>query len=70
MLKRFINFMRNDYRSVSGALRELSNNRIPTAVIVLYYCVLAPIGLLLYFPVKWFSNYCIRKLLKDIDKGA
>ena len=70
MLRRFINFIRNDYASVKCAVKVLSNNRIPNAVIVLYYCIFGAILIPLYFPAKWICDYYIKGLLKDIDKES
>jgi uncharacterized membrane protein YcfT len=70
MIKRFINFMKRDYMNVSFALRELSTNRIPTWVIVLYWSLLVPICLLLYPFVKLACWLYMNKLLKDIEKGV
>lgn len=68
MIKRFINFIKMDYSSVKFSIKWLSNDRIPTWMIVIYYSILAPIGLLLYFPLKWLIERHTKKMLNNIEK--
>ena len=69
MFRKFIKFVKKDYNSVWFAMKELSNDRIPTWVIVLYWSLLAPIGLLLYPLIKLVCWIWIRRMLIKIKKG-
>ena len=70
MIKRFVNFIKFDFNSVKCVIKYFSNNRIPTWVIVLYYCMLAPFLLPLYFPIKWIIDRRIKKMLDEISKES
>jgi hypothetical protein len=40
-------FIKNDFKMVWYALKTATKGKLPTWVIVVYYCLLAPIGFLL-----------------------
>lgn len=62
-----INFIRNDFRNVKGALKMATNDKLPTWIIVIYYCLVAPICFLLLPFVKILVNMKLKKILKGIE---
>ena len=62
MINKFVNFIKRDYNSVESVAKWLSNGKIPTLVIIIWYIFMLPIGLLLYFPLKMMHNYYLKKL--------
>ncbi len=63
-----INFIKNDFRSVHYAMKQITNNKIPTWVVVVYYCLVAPIGFILYPFAKIYVAIRFGKLFKEIKK--
>jgi hypothetical protein len=70
MVRRFINFIKWDYNNVKDAVKWLSNNRIPTWAIIIYYSIFAVILLPWYFPVKWIVDKQTKKFLDKISKES
>jgi hypothetical protein len=63
-----IKFIKNDFRSVRGACKCMTNNKMPDWAIVIYYILLAPIGYALYPFVKMHINKKLKKL-DEMDKS-
>lgn len=61
-----INFIKKDFNSVREAMSYISifGREIPLGIIILYYIIMAPIGLLLYPIVKIWSILYLRKIRK------
>lgn len=51
-----INFIKKDFKRVWNLLKAQTNGKIPGWAIVVYYCLLAPIGFLLLPIVEIFCR--------------
>jgi hypothetical protein len=65
---KIINFIKRDFRSVRGAMKDLTNGKMPTWAIVVYYILMAPIGILLYPLAKLGSWIGVKIYLRKIKK--
>lgn len=64
MITKMINYIKMDFCNVAGAMR-LCFPRLPMWVIVVWYILMVPIGLLLFIPAmiwKWWVFRQIRKM--------
>lgn len=62
------NWFKNDFRNVSEAMYYMTNGKAPKWLIVIYYIVMAPIGLLLT-PIgkvyMLFWQYKLNKIIRE-----
>ena len=68
MIKRFIRFLRNDYRRVSSTIHDMFKFKIPEWVVLIWYIIMAPIGLVLYPFVKIWSKIYFSRMIRKIEK--
>lgn len=61
-----INYIKMDFSSVAGAMRFVFP-RVPMLVIVVWYIVALPLGLLLYIPAKIWVWFIFRQIRKTED---
>lgn len=62
------NYFRNDYRSVYNEVKLLTNDKAPNWVIVIWYLIMLPVGLVLLPFGKLFQYIVIRKVMKSIEE--
>lgn len=62
------NYFRNDYRSVYNAVKLWTNDKAPNWVIVIWYLIMLPVGLVLLPFGKLFQYIVIRKVMKSIEE--
>jgi hypothetical protein len=55
-----INWFKRDFRSVYNAMKLLTNDKMPDWLIVIWYIVLFPLGMLL-MPFAWLFNWYVNK---------
>ena len=61
------NRLKMDFRSVKGAIDFTLNRTIPVWVVVLWYALLLPIGLLLYPFAKLYLKILLWRLDRDLE---
>jgi len=66
-MMKIINFFKNDFIRVKTEMKSWNNGKTPTWVIVVWYFILAPIGLLLYPFIKIFTMIMMWKLKRLMD---
>ncbi len=62
-----LQFFKNDFRSVKSAIRMMYP-KTPRWAILVYYLLLAPIGLILYPFAVLYTKVKLRKILKEIKE--
>lgn len=67
MINKIIEFLKCDYRSVSKAVNDIFKGKIPEWVILIYYIIMVPIGLILYPFAKIFVKVYFWIAFKKIE---
>ena len=63
-----IKFIKKDFNNIREAFKYVGKGNIPLGIIILYYIVALPFGLLLYPIGKIWSMIQIHKCLKEIKE--
>lgn len=62
MIKRFMRFVKNDYRSVSNTIHDMFKFKVPELAILIWYILMAPVGFMLLPLVKIYFKILTWKL--------
>lgn len=63
-----LDFLRRDFIKVREALNNSVNFKIPLGIFAIYYIIMLPIGLLMTPFAIIYTNYKVRKILKELEK--
>jgi len=64
-----LNTLKRDFICVREALNSLFGRQVPVGLVVLWYAVAAPIGLMMYPVVKWYWSRKLRKLIESMERN-
>jgi len=65
-----IKFIKRDFNNISFSMNCLCKRELPIGILVLYYIVMLPLGLLTT-PFAWvYSKIVLRKMNKEIKKWS
>jgi hypothetical protein len=67
---KIINFIKRDFWSVHSAMKLLTNEKLPTWVIVIYYVVLAPFCFLISPLVLMYVKHKITKIIREMEEDV
>jgi len=63
-----IKFIKRDFNNISFSMNCLCNKELPIGILVLYYIVMLPIGLLMTPFAKIWSMIILRKMDKELKQ--
>lgn len=61
-----IKYFKKDFASVYAAIKFVSDNKVPTWAIVIWYVIMLPFGLIAYPFVRIWNWWILRQLMKDL----
>lgn len=67
-MKKIWNWLKNDFRKVSEGVRELTSDKVPMGLIVIWYLLVLPLGLLFWGILIALTSYRYHRLMRYLKK--